>query len=471
MKQLITFIAILFSLLSQAQAPTLNQYGTRTPKLEPYPTSAKSIDVNSGLSVNSTTAGFVPPRMTTTQKLAISSPVAGTLVYDSTIGGYQLFNGTTWVAVGGSTSTVPSLQEVVDEGNSVIDNTISLSDSGTGSSSTLGYNSFTVDNIISGRSTYYSGNGIQTNQSGETVNINFPTPSGSGTINFPDAGSDTKTVAYVEDISAGSQDLQSVLDNGNEANGSIKVWEDAEHLGNVATIASDIISVGPASLQDSAGITTGALFFKSSQTGSPSVSLYSNTTTHSYTVDYPDKPEGSEQTAIFASDLAAYQPIDSDLTDIAALSPPNDNLLQRKAGAWTSRTPAQVKTDLALTKADVNLDNVDNTSDANKPISTAVASEYNAVSGAIFSGTIDLSKKGGTYYADYTQSGVINFAEGTTTVGGLAVLNITANGSAINLVGSWRNVGSETISTTNGAVNRIMWLRVNNETWYSVKVN
>lgn len=71
------------------------------------------------------------------------------------------------------------------------------------------------------------------------------------------------------------------------------------------------------------------------------------------------------------TDLAAKQPLDSDLTAIAALSPSDDDVIQRKAGAWTNRTMAQVKTDLALTKSDVGLGNVDNTSDANKPISTA----------------------------------------------------------------------------------------------------
>lgn len=41
-----------------------------------------------------------------------------------------------------------------------------------------------------------------------------------------------------------------------------------------------------------------------------------------------------------------YQPLDSDLTTIASISPSNDDILQRKAGAWTSRTPAQLITDL-----------------------------------------------------------------------------------------------------------------------------
>lgn len=70
------------------------------------------------------------------------------------------------------------------------------------------------------------------------------------------------------------------------------------------------------------------------------------------------------------SDLASKQPIDDDLTTIAALTPANDDILQRKAGAWANRTPAQVKTDLGLTKTDVGLANVDNTSDATKDSAT-----------------------------------------------------------------------------------------------------
>lgn len=71
------------------------------------------------------------------------------------------------------------------------------------------------------------------------------------------------------------------------------------------------------------------------------------------------------------SALDAKQASDGDLTTFAGLSPSNDDLLQRKAGAWANRTPAQVKTDLALVKGDVGLGNVDNTSDASKPVSTA----------------------------------------------------------------------------------------------------
>lgn len=60
------------------------------------------------------------------------------------------------------------------------------------------------------------------------------------------------------------------------------------------------------------------------------------------------------------SDLAGKQASSADLTAIAALTPTNDDVLQRKAGAWTNRTSAQLKTDLALTKSDVGLSAVTN---------------------------------------------------------------------------------------------------------------
>ncbi len=51
--------------------------------------------------------------------------------------------------------------------------------------------------------------------------------------------------------------------------------------------------------------------------------------------------------------LAAKQDLDSDLTAIAVLTPANDDVIQRKAGAWTNRTPAQLKTDLAMAIGDL----------------------------------------------------------------------------------------------------------------------
>lgn len=90
-----------------------------------------------------------------------------------------------------------------------------------------------------------------------------------------------------------------------------------------------------------------------------------------------DKPVSTAQATAIAEAQAlaegASQPLDSDLTAIAGLTPSNNDIMQRKSNVWTNRTPAQVKTDLALTSSDVGLANVNNTSDANKPVSTAQA--------------------------------------------------------------------------------------------------
>jgi hypothetical protein len=46
--------------------------------------------------------------------------------------------------------------------------------------------------------------------------------------------------------------------------------------------------------------------------------------------------------------LDAKQPLDSDLTTIAGLTPSDDDVMQYKSGAWANRTIAQLKTDLDI---------------------------------------------------------------------------------------------------------------------------
>jgi hypothetical protein len=86
--------------------------------------------------------------------------------------------------------------------------------------------------------------------------------------------------------------------------------------------------------------------------------------------------DGADWTAVASEEGAhdhdaEYQPLDADLAALAALAPADDTFIQRKTGDWVARTPAQVKTDLAIVKADVGLANVDNTADAAKPVSSA----------------------------------------------------------------------------------------------------
>jgi hypothetical protein len=64
--------------------------------------------------------------------------------------------------------------------------------------------------------------------------------------------------------------------------------------------------------------------------------------------------DGGATTAYVDSQDSGRQPIDGDLTAIAGLSPSNDDIVQRKAGAWTNRTIAQLTTDLNLVADAIN---------------------------------------------------------------------------------------------------------------------
>jgi hypothetical protein len=59
---------------------------------------ASSLTASAVLEATSTTKGFLPPRMTTTQKNAISSPAAGLVVYDTTLGKLCVYT-TAWETI------------------------------------------------------------------------------------------------------------------------------------------------------------------------------------------------------------------------------------------------------------------------------------------------------------------------------------------------------------------------------------
>ena len=62
-------------------------FGTTTP------------NASAEIEILSTTRGFLPPRMTTTQKNAISSPAQGLMVFDTTLAKLCVYNGTTWETI------------------------------------------------------------------------------------------------------------------------------------------------------------------------------------------------------------------------------------------------------------------------------------------------------------------------------------------------------------------------------------
>jgi len=173
-----------------------------------------------------------------------------------------------------------------------------------------------------------------------------------------------------------------------------KITYDAKGLVTAGTAATqDDIPDGTTNKQYSAtektklaGIATGAtanssdavLLNRANHTGQQTASTIS---------DFNAAADTRADGRITAASGTTIQPIDPDLTAIAALTPTNDDLLQRKAGVWTNRTPTQVKTDLIL-------NNVDNTSDVNKPVSAATTTALNGKTD-----TSTLTTKGDLYVA------------------------------------------------------------------------
>lgn len=151
------------------------------------------------------------------------------------------------------------------------------------------------------------------------------------------------------------------------------------------------------------------------------------------------KPVSTAQAAA----IALKQDADADLTTIAGLAPADGSLLRRAGGVWTGGTVAQVKTDLALTKADVGLGSVDNTADSAKPVSTAQAAaiasaaaglqpldtDLTAIAALAPANGVFLRRSGGTWVADDGAVALTDQATITTDAAAGLVFTVTLAGN------------------------------------------
>ncbi len=80
LKHLLSALLLITTLFAQAQVGI----GTAIPA------------ASAQLEVSSTTKGFLPPRMDSTQRNAIVSPAAGLTIYNTTLNAVQVYNGTVW---------------------------------------------------------------------------------------------------------------------------------------------------------------------------------------------------------------------------------------------------------------------------------------------------------------------------------------------------------------------------------------
>ena len=113
-------------------AGSLSSTSKGTVYVSDYANLATTVSSSAILQVDSTVQGFLPPRMTTTQKNAIATPAAGLMVYDTDLSKVNFYNGASWNNTGlgvaqvtpvtlasGSWSLVSSLYEY-DYSNALI---------------------------------------------------------------------------------------------------------------------------------------------------------------------------------------------------------------------------------------------------------------------------------------------------------------------------------------------------------------
>lgn len=132
--------------------------------------------------------------------------------------------------------------------------------------------------------------------------------------------------------------------------GALLISNNLSDLSNVVTARTNL-GLGTAALADTGVNPTNVILGNDARLTNARTPL-AHAATHGALGTDPVTIEESQVTGLTA-DLASKQPIDTDLTAIAALTPANDDIIQRKAGVWTNRTVAQYKTDLAITSADV----------------------------------------------------------------------------------------------------------------------
>jgi len=194
-----------------------------------------------------------------------------------------------------------------------------------------------------------AGLGTLATQNAASVAITGGTITGLGT---PSADSDAATKKYVDDSVTGLLDFK----GGTDCSGNPNYPAASKGDAYVCTVSGKIGGASGATINagdvffataDNAGGTQAsvgsswAIVLHSASGGGSGDMLSSNNLSDLTDVSAARTNLG----LVIGTNVQAY---DADLGAIAALSPSNDDIIQRKAGAWTNRTMAQLATDLGL---------------------------------------------------------------------------------------------------------------------------
>lgn len=127
----------------------------------------------------------------------------------------------------------------------------------------------------------------------------------------------------------------------------------AELQSAAVLIASGTVNGGSSWVQTQSAINIGStnIIFQQIGASVPNATSSTRGIAKLYTSTGANTDGAMDQNSI-TNALAGKQGSDQDLTDIAALTPSNDDVLQRKSGAWTNRSLSQLRTDLAIKKVE-----------------------------------------------------------------------------------------------------------------------
>ena len=182
MKKLLILLAIFTTFATMAQSVGINADGS-------------TADASAMLDVSSTTKGFLPPRMTTTERNAIGTPATGLVIFNTTTNGLEFKSSTGWTSLTSGTITASALAVSGDvavntnkftvtaaTGNTAIAGTLDVTGASTlagltiNGSLTVGGSSLSFATYTSaGTTTINSGNHIVSG-TGITLELNTSTP-------------------------------------------------------------------------------------------------------------------------------------------------------------------------------------------------------------------------------------------------------------------------------------------------------
>jgi hypothetical protein len=316
-------------------------------------------DASSILEMRTTTKGLLIPRLTTTERNAISTPATGLMIYNTTTNTFNFYNGSSWTDIAGGGSGVNSVSGTTNRisiGGTAADPTVDISTAYTGQNSitTLGTIGTGVWNGTA-IGTGYGGTGTSTaftqgslvfagasgvyNQNNSKLfwdNTNFRLGIGTASPN---------TALQVGAIGTGSEH---VLIGGTSSPGFMLNTQGSGDLGTFYSEGTNIVGIGftPTLSVPSRSV------FKINKTGAATFG-----------------------TSVATDDKIILQPYTGGANTFSGTITTADLTAARTYTLPDATGNLALTSD--ITKTAVGLGNVDNTSDLNKPVSNATQTALN----------------------------------------------------------------------------------------------